>query len=166
VAVNWGYTFMLQEDDRSFQSIYVGAGPYLAALASADFDAEFENLLNSSTDRYVRSASMGIGGGETDELALDVTGSYRARFPFFAQDGPCAGRNGMYVVANYHHLQGFRFDEFKAKLQLDTDSNGLLAPTHLKRPLHCNGTHRQRASASPLISAWPSSYTAGTSVPV
>jgi hypothetical protein len=49
-------------------------------------------------------------GGETDQLALDITGSYRARFPLFLQDGNGSSRNGMYVVANYHHLQGFRYD--------------------------------------------------------
>jgi hypothetical protein len=134
VSITWGYTFMLHESERSFQSIYVGAGPYLAALADADFDGEFEKLLNSETDRYVRSASMGISGGETDELALDITGSYRARFPLFLGDGPSASRNGMYVAANYHHLQGFRFDEFDAQLQLDTDANGLLVPNPPEAP--------------------------------
>jgi hypothetical protein len=128
MALNWGYTFKLHEDTRSFQSIYVGAGPYMAAQAFADFDAEFQELLNSRTGRTVRSASMLLGGGETDQLALDITGSYRARFPFFAQDGPGASRNGMYVMANYHHLQGFRLDEFDATLRLDTDQNGLLVP--------------------------------------
>jgi len=128
MAMTWGHTFMLHEGDRSFQGIYVGAGPYLAAQAYADYDAEFEKLLNSETDRYVRSVTMGVGGGETDQLALDITGSYRARFPVFAQDGPGASRNGMYVMANYHHLQGFRFDEFNAKLRLDTDPGGLLVP--------------------------------------
>src|SRR5262245_7968198 len=126
MALNWGYTFKPHEHARNYHSIYVGAGPYMAAQAYADFDAEFEQLLNSSTGRYVRSASMLLGGGETDQLALDITGSYRARFPLFAHDGPGAARNGMYVMANYHHLQGFRFDEFNAKLQLDTDSAGLV----------------------------------------
>jgi hypothetical protein len=134
MAMTWGHTFMLHEGDRSFQGIYVGAGPYLAALANADFDAEFETLLNSSTDRYVRTASMGIGGGETDELALDITGSYRARFPLFAEDAPGASRNGLYVQANYHHLQGFRFDEFDAQLKLDTDANGFLVPDPPETP--------------------------------
>ncbi len=134
MAMTWGHTFMLHEGDRSFQGIYVGAGPYLAAQAYADFDAEFEKLLNSSTDRYVRSASMVIGGGETDQLALDITGSYRARFPVFAQDGAGASRNGMYVMANYHHLQGFRLDEFNAKLRLDTDPGGLLVPNPPETP--------------------------------
>ena len=40
----------------------------------------------------------------------------------------------MYVAANYHHLQGFRFDEFNAKLQLDTDSNGLVSPDPPETP--------------------------------
>jgi hypothetical protein len=134
MAMTWGHTFMLHEGERSFQGIYVGAGPYLAAQAYADFDAEFEKLLDSATDRYVRSGSMGIGGGETDQLALDITGSYRARFPLFAQGGAGASRNGMYVQANYHQLQGFRFDEFNAKLQLDTDPGGLLVPNPPEMP--------------------------------
>lgn len=133
-AITWGHTFMLRESDRSFQGIYVGAGPYLAAQAYGDFDAEFEKLLNSTTDRYVRSASMNLGGGEIDQLALDITGSYRARFPVFAQDLPGASRNGLYVVANYHHLQGFRFDEFNAQVRLDTDPGGLLVPNPPETP--------------------------------
>jgi hypothetical protein len=40
VSLTWGKTFMLREDQRSFQSIYVGAGPYMAAQANFDFDAE------------------------------------------------------------------------------------------------------------------------------
>ena len=63
VSLTWGYTFMLHQSDRSFQGIYVGAGPYLASQAYADFDSEFEKLLNSSTDTYVRSASMGESAG-------------------------------------------------------------------------------------------------------
>ena len=128
IAMTWGHTFMLHESERSFQGIYVGAGPYLAARAYADFDGEFERVLNGSTDRYVPAASMAIGGGEANQLALDVTGSYRARFPLFAWDGTESSRNGVYVQANYHHLQGFRFDEFNARLRLDTDESGLLVP--------------------------------------
>jgi hypothetical protein len=40
----------------------------------------------------------------------------------------------MYVAANYHHLQGFRYDDFDARLQLDTDTNGLLVPDPPERP--------------------------------
>jgi len=128
VSLTWGKTFMLHEDDRSFQGIYVGAGPYLASQAFFEFDAELEQILSGSGNRYIPSASFGLGGGETDRLALDITGSYRARFPLFTGEGATASRNGMYVAANYHHLQGFRYDKFDARLQLDTDSNGLIMP--------------------------------------
>jgi len=126
VSMTWGKTFMLRQGDRSFQGIYIGAGPYLGSQADFNFDSDFEKVLDGSTNRYVRSASMTVGGGEADQLALDVTGSYRARFPFFESDAPDGARNGMYVMANYHHLQGFRFDDFRAQLQLDTDNDGLL----------------------------------------
>ena len=134
LSLTWGKTFMLHEDDRGFQGIYVGAGPYLVAEAFFDFDAELERILSGSGNRYVPYANLGMGGGETDQLALDITGSYRARFPLFLQGGAGSSRNGLYVVANYHHLQGFRYDRIDARLRLDTDQNGLLVPDPPERP--------------------------------
>ena len=128
ISENWGKTFMVHEGDRSFQGIYVGAGPYLAARAHAEFDSELVSLLNSPVDTYLPAASLGIGGGETDQLAVAITGGYRARFPYFAQEGTAAGRNGMYVAANFHYLQGLRLDDFDANLQFETDSFGLVSP--------------------------------------
>ena len=128
ILENWGKTFMLRSDDRSFQGIYVGAGPYLAARAHADFGAELVNLLESPVDSYLPAASLGIGGGETDQLALAITGGYRARFPFFSQQGTAAGRNGIYVAANYNYLRGLRLDDVSASLQFETDPNGLVLP--------------------------------------
>ena len=87
------------------------------------------DVLNGSGDKYLPAATLGLGGGETDQLALSITGGYRARFPIFAQDNAEAGRNGMYVAANYHYLHGLRFDDFNAQLQLKTDSAGLVSPT-------------------------------------
>jgi hypothetical protein len=134
VSLTWGKTFMLHQDERSFQGIYVGAGPYLGSEAFFVFDTELEQILSGSGNRYVPSASLGMGGGETDALAVDITGSYRARFPLFAGDGPNASRNGMYVAANYHHLQGVRYDKIDARLQLDTDPAGLIVPNPPERP--------------------------------
>ena len=87
LSLTWGKNFTLREDDRSFQVIYVGAGPYMAAQAYFDFDADTERVL-SGTGRSIPSASLGMGGGETDQLALDVTGSHRARYPLFAGGRP------------------------------------------------------------------------------
>ena len=135
ISENWGKTFMVHEGDRSFQGIYVGAGPYLAADAYAEFDGALVNLMNSEVDTYVPDGSFGIAGGETNQLALAMTGGYRARFPFFSQDGTAAaGRNGMYVAANFHYLLGLRLDDFNATLQFDTDSLGLVSPNPPTRP--------------------------------
>jgi hypothetical protein len=136
ISENWGKTFMVHQGDRSFQGIYAGAGPYLAADAYAEFDRDLVTLMNSDADRYLPDASLRIGGGETDQLALAITGGYRARFPVFPDDGVggAPGRNGMYVAANVHYLYGFRFDEFNATLQFDTDSLGLVSPAPLTRP--------------------------------
>jgi len=135
ILENWGKTFMLRSDDRSFQGIYVGAGPYLAARAHAEAESELVNLLNSPVDRYFPDAGFGIGGGETDQLAAAITGGYRARFPYFSQKGAAAGRNGMYVAANFHYLQGLRLDAFDANLQFETDLAGLVLPNPASPPL-------------------------------
>ena len=128
LSENWGKTFMLRQDDRSYQGLYVGAGPYMAAKAYGAFDPELVDILNESDNKYLPNASLGTAGGETDQLAVAITGGYRARLPFFAQDGAGASRNGVYLAANFHYLWGLRLDEFNANLQLDTDSNGLLRP--------------------------------------
>jgi len=128
VSVNWGPTFMLREDDRSFQGIYAGAGPYLAIRGFAEFDSELVDLMGASSDSYLPAATLGIRGGETDQLALAITGGYRARFPVFAQNGAEGRRNGMYVAANFHYLHGLRLDQLDANLLMETDAAGLVSP--------------------------------------
>ena len=127
VSVSWGPTFMLREDDRSFQGIYVGAGPYLAIRGFAEFDSELIDLMGASSDSYLPAATLGIRGGETDQLALAITGGYRARFPVFAQNGAEGRRNGMYVAANFHYLHGLRLDQLDANLLMETDAAGLVS---------------------------------------
>ena len=88
----------------------------------------------SPEEARARRVREGMRGGETDALAVDITGAYRARFPLFAGDGANASRNGMYVAANYHHLQGVRYDKIDARLQLDTDPGGLIVPNPPETP--------------------------------
>jgi hypothetical protein len=127
ILENWGKTFMVQKGERSFQGIYVGAGPYLAARAHAAFDGELVDVLDSPVDTYLPAASFGVNGGETSELALAITGGYRARLPYFAREGLEGSRNGMYVAANFHYLQGLRLDTFDADLHFETDAFGLVS---------------------------------------
>jgi len=129
----WGKTFR-RGDDSAYQGLYVGAGPYLSARAHADFDRELRDVLGGSNPTYLPDISFGIGGGETDQLALAITGGYRARFPWFESGDPVASRNGVYVLANYHYLYGLRFDEFNANLRFDTDNLGLVLPNPPSAP--------------------------------
>jgi len=138
IAPNWGYTFMLQEADRSFQGIYVGAGPYLAVRADYNVNSEFQKILDGSGNTYVPAATLGLGGGTRQETALDITGAYHARFPLFESDGEAGRRNGMYVVANYHYLHGFRYDEVNAGLSVRTDAAGMVSPDQPGPPFAMN----------------------------
>lgn len=134
VSLTWGKTFKVRERDHSFQSIYVGTGPYLVSQAVFEFDGEIEKVLGGSGRQYFPDATMGMGGGATEQLALDITGAYRARFPLFVPTDSTASRNGLYVAANYHHLQGIHYDKVNATVRLDTDTNGLLKPDPPERP--------------------------------
>ncbi len=127
VAPTWGKTFMLRRDDRRFQGLYVGAGPYFAARGDAAFDASLANLLGSSSEQVIPSASFGVSGSETDQLALAIVGGYRARVPLPWRTGAGGGRrDGMYLAANYRYLQGLRLDAFHAGVRIDTDPKGLI----------------------------------------
>jgi len=134
IAPNWGYTFMFQQDDRSFQGIYVGAGPYLAVRADYNVNSEFKKILDGSGDTYIPFATLDLGGGTRQQTALDITGAYHARYKLFQRDGEEARRNGMYVVANYHFLHGFRYDNVNARLSLQTDSAGMVPPNQPTAP--------------------------------
>jgi hypothetical protein len=63
----------------------------------------------------------------------------------------------MYVVANYHHLQGFRFDQFDARLRLDTDAKGLLVPDPSPIPAtsRTTGTHGLPTRSTRTVSEEP-----------
>jgi hypothetical protein len=60
------------------------------------------------------------------QVALAITGGYRARFAL--PEGVGGGREaeGLYVGANYHYLHGFNYENFEPDARLDTDANGLL----------------------------------------
>ena len=111
-----------------------------------------------------RPPSFGIGGGETDQLALAITGGYRARFPHFTQEGTAAGRNGMYVAANYP----LPARSPPRRLQCDPSIRDRpdwprVAQSARRPPLRSSGTRRRMAAAWPSMLASRSSSIAGTS---
>lgn len=123
---SWGKTFVVYEAQQTLQGVYVGVGPYASVQTRTRIDPELANLLGSPVDLYVPDKTFGIGNATTSQLALAITGGYRARLPLAWRTGAGSNRDGIYVAANYHHLYGFRLDDFGLDVRFDTDADGLL----------------------------------------
>ena len=122
---NWGKTFVVRgSKDGFFQGVYAGAGPYFGVRNEATLDPALVEILNADVDRYVSDGTFRISNSTAEQLALAVTGGYRAKFAL--GEVATGSRNGIYVSANYHYLRGFRYDDFDLNVRLDTDSVGLL----------------------------------------
>ena len=132
VAPSWGKTFTVRDaGDGAYHGVYVGAGPYLSIRTNNVIDPGLIDLLASDVDRYEPNAGFLITDDMTDQLALAITGGYRARLPFPGRAGVGAGRDGMYIAVNYNYLYGFHYDDVDMAVRFDTDATGLLslAPT-------------------------------------
>lgn len=135
----WGGTFKLrQQPDGSFHGIYVGAGPYFSMKTGATIDPALTALLASETAVYVRNGDFRLANNTESQLALAVTGGYRARlaWPSGISDGNST--DGLYFGANYHFLKGFHYENFDLGARLDTDSAGLLTANPVAAPLVVN----------------------------
>ena len=138
-APNWGGTIKLRKDALGgFQGIYVGAGPYLSMHTDASIDPGLTNLLASPTPVTVPNAQYPITNTSQGQVALAVTAGYRGRFGWPAGAGSGSNRNGLYVAANYNYLHGFRYEDIGLKIQLDTDSTGLIALAQATSPIVIN----------------------------
>lgn len=125
-APNWGKTFKLaKRPNGAFQGFYVGAGPYLSARTVLKIDTALTDVLGSASP--VPAASLAgrtfnLSDASAGQIALAITGGYRARFALAGR----GGRDGIYVGANYHYLRGFRYEEANIGVRFDTDQAGLL----------------------------------------
>jgi hypothetical protein len=121
----WGKTFVVRGSKEGFyQGIYAGAGPYFSVRTEATLDQGLIDILGADADRYVPNATFRMSNRTADQLALAVTGGYRAKFRLGKSSS--GSRDGLYVAANYHVLRGFRYDDFDLNVRLDSDTNGLL----------------------------------------
>src|SRR5262245_47278091 len=122
---NWGKTFKFRDSGAgAFQGIYVGAGPYFSMQTSATIDPALAALFASETPVYVPNTSFRMSNVTQSQVALAVTGGYRARLAI-----PGAGRKpveGIYIGINYHFLRGFHYEHFEPQARLDTNAQGLL----------------------------------------
>jgi len=123
---SWGKTIKFRENSGGFQGVYIGAGPYLSMQTRALVDDQLRSILDSDVPLYIANTSFPLSNTTTTQLALAITGGYRARLPLPAGMGSGGGLEGLYVAANYNYLRGFRYEAFDTALRLDTDGTGLL----------------------------------------
>jgi hypothetical protein len=130
---SWGKTISVRRDaDGYFQGVYVGAGPYFSVRTAASFDERLATLLGSPTDVYLPNTTFLVRDTTTEQLALAITGGYRARLALANSVG---ARDGVYVAANYNYLHGFRYDDFDMDVRFDTDTAGLVTFAPATEPI-------------------------------
>lgn len=126
-APNWGGTIRIaKRPGGAFHGIYVGAGPYLTTQTVGAIDERLVSLLASDTPVFVPNTTFGLTDTTAIQLALSVTGGYRARFALPAGVGQSAETDGVYLAVNYRSLFGFRYENADFGLRLDTDGAGLV----------------------------------------
>jgi hypothetical protein len=120
----WGGTIKFDRSrNGSYQGLYLGAGPYLSLSDHSKFDAQLLNVL--STGANAVNAVMPITNTDTGQIALAAVVGYRGRF--VAGSSP-AGRDGLYLAANFNYLRGFKYENDALAVNLATDGTGLISP--------------------------------------
>ena len=142
---NWGKTIKFaKRRDGTFQGFYVGAGPYLSAKTVLNIDKALTDVLASPTPVPMPNRTFSITDASIGQLALAITGGYRARIALRGR----SNRDGVYVGANYHYLRGFRYEAPSILVRFDTDQAGLItvnpatAPAVVDRYYSHSGTGR------------------------
>lgn len=124
---SWGGTIKVHRGaNNAFQGVYIGGGPYFSMQTQAAIDERLRTLLASPTPVSVPNTSFLLNDTTTNQLALAITGGYRARMALPAGVGAGSEANGLYIAANYHYLRGFRLEDFSFGMRLDTDNAGLV----------------------------------------
>jgi len=138
IAPDWGHTFTVPTPGiESSHGIFVGVGPYISVGTVFNADPELITIWESETDVTVSPNTIfPITDVTTGQLAMSITGGYRARFPLPGQ-ATLAGsdRNGIYFSADYHFINGFRYDQVDFTANLETEATGLITPFPTESPL-------------------------------
>jgi hypothetical protein len=110
-APNWGRRFAAGSLGRFRHHLYAGAGPYLAASAETDVDAD--DVAIAAAQRVSVQSAIALTAGYGTHVAL-WQGAYG--------EDP---RDGVYFAARYHHLEGVRLDRLVSDFRIQLDSDGL-----------------------------------------
>jgi hypothetical protein len=121
----WGGSFRLHEAAGRSHRVYVGAGPYVAVRTEAQLDPRLVSLLAAPVESVVRDSSMTIRNESRVQGAMHIVSGYRGRF--WAHRGTGTGDIAVDVEATAHYLHGFRYEDVRLTLRVDTDAAGLVA---------------------------------------
>ncbi len=133
----WGKTFRFpRKPEGAFQGFYIGAGPYFSAMTDLNIDKGLTDVLASRTSVSIPNRNFFISDRSVGQLAMAITGGYRARFNL---PGKMASRrDGIYVGVNYNYLYGFRYMDSAIDVQLSTGADGLITVLPMTTPLTIN----------------------------
>ena len=123
---NWGVTIPVYKNDRARHGVFVGAGPYMAMRGALTVDDQLVEILSSETPLYIPNAQIPISGDTRGEVAVAITGGYRAKFAWPKGVGSGDARQGLHVALNYSYLRGFWMEDATIGMRMDTNSAGLL----------------------------------------
>jgi len=136
MSPSWGKTVKFRRrTEGAFQGIYVGAGPYFAAKTDLSLDKGLTDVLGSSTSVSIPNRHFLIGNASVGQLAMAITGGYRARFTLPTMK---SARDGIYLAMNYNYLLGFKYLDSNMAVRFDTDSAGLIILNPTTTPLSIN----------------------------
>ncbi len=146
VSPNWGPTIkFVRRADGTFHGIYAGVGPYLSARTAVEIDTGLIDLLAGPTAEYRPDRSFRIADVSSGQLALAMTVGYRGRIALRGKSS-AAGREGVYIGANYHYLYGFGHASADVRIRLDTDAAGLLTVVPSTIPISVDYLYARRGS--------------------
>jgi hypothetical protein len=131
----WGGTIKFDKSrNGGYQGLYIGAGPYLSLTNHSTFDAQLVNVL--STGVNAANAVMPITNADTGQVALAGVVGYRGRF---VAGTASAGRDGLYLAANFDYLRGFAYENDALVVNLATNAAGLVSPASTIAVVHQDG---------------------------
>ncbi len=128
ILENWGKTFMVHKDERSFQGIYVGAGPYLAARAlrgvrhraCGSREQPGRYVLSGRQPGHRRRGNRPTGPRDYRRVSGTLS--------VLLSGGDCCRPQWHVRRREFPLPAGFRLDEFNANVHFETDAFGLVSP--------------------------------------
>src|SRR6185295_7023751 len=127
---DFGKTIRFMKVGKLYQGIFIGAGPYLTAGTALAIDQALLDAWSGASAGVPPNSVLHFDDTTSAQMALSVTGGYRARFasPQALKTKNGTDRDGIYVAVNYHYLRGFHYDDDVINVRFDTDSTGQISP--------------------------------------